>query len=199
MRYLRVILIIFDLLSLLIIPYTLFSALCYGIGDVSNQTPAVAHKMREMAPFYAHFSWIYLLLVIIALDQSRRSFKRNQLRISIFCLLLPMLALLPLIYLEIQWFNLPVMAESWKDGKPLANDYLCSSQKFVSVKEGREGTIYYGFTEFARFDTNTELFNNFKDLKESLEKKSIDVSKCKNTAGEVLTETSRPNESPQKR
>lgn len=86
------------MLSLIVVPYSLMAYFCYeGLCGGAAATTIAKHYKN----FYGYFWWIYLLVVIVSLIFSR-IFKNRYANISFVFLLVPLLCLIPFVYVEYQ-------------------------------------------------------------------------------------------------
>jgi hypothetical protein len=181
MRALRTIMIILILLSLLLIPYSLIAYACY-LGICGGQ-PA-SEIGAKYTRFYGYFSWIYLIVVIVSLYTSRLFKKKNQLKNSIYCLLIPFIALIPFIYVE--WgagvIQGKYTAQHREYNTPHPADYVCSPGKFI---RSNKDYLYFDF-DIKGDSGSMTAYQNYDELKKALAEKSIDISACKNQNDEHL-------------
>lgn len=176
MRILRKILIITILVSLLLVPYSFFAYLCYLGLCGGGESHAIGMRFTS---FYGYFSWIYFLIAIFSLIFSHILNKKNHAKISLGILYIPLIALIPYIYVEI---NAEIIHQEFQKKRleyysPRNEDFVCAPGKFIRY----ENEHYYYFNYDNTYSSGTMTFyKNLDALKNEFKQNKIDILICKN-------------------
>jgi hypothetical protein len=183
----RTLLFILILISLVIVPYSLLAWSCYA--GLCGGLPA-AEIGANYAVFYGYFSWIYLLIVVASLYFSRQLKKRDAIKQSVYCLLIPFVALIPFAYVELQATLIQNKYDNERKQYNTAqpDDYVCSPGKFIRYHHDGH---YYFFNYDVKGETGSMSgFDSETALKNALLQQSIQVENCVNQKGDILEDHS---------
>lgn len=181
MKLLRNILFIIAALSLLVIPYSFIAWACYaGLcgGGASHEIG------QKYGTFYGYYGFIYLPIIVVTLIAFFS--QRKNLRNSIIILLMPIIALIPFIYVEINGTMIEKKYEQQRNDyySAHADDYVCAPNKFIRLS-GNQHYVYFEVTSHGSMMNN---YFSYQELKDGLASHSLDVTKCKNKANEIIKE-----------
>ncbi len=179
----RTLLFILILISLLIVPYSLLAWSCYA--GLCGGLPA-SEIGTKYAGFYGYFSWIYLLIVVGSLYFSRQFKKRDAIKNSVYCLLIPFIALIPFAYVELQATLIQNKYDNERKQYNTAqqDDYVCSPGKFIRYHHDGH---YYFFNYDVKGETGSMSgYESYTELKNELILQSIHIENCVNKKGGVL-------------
>lgn len=176
-------LLVFIWISFILVPYSFFAYLCYlGLcgGEESREVGL------KYGSFYGYFFWLYFIIVIASLIASRLFTKANKQQISLFVLFVPIVSLLPFLYVTI---NVEIIHSKYENQRyeynsPHADDFVCAPGKFIRM-DGQNRYLYFDYDK-SYTSGSTSYFNNKEDLLEHMRKTSIDIYQCKNKSGKIF-------------
>ncbi|CEK11257.1 hypothetical protein [Legionella hackeliae] len=182
-HFLRTVLLILVWLSLLVIPYAFISYVCYE-GLCGG---GAAGEVRS-SPFYlkiwGYYMWLYPFIVFGALYLSRRARLSGDFTSSLSILLIPLLGLLPLLYVS---FQIGKINKKYTDQETAyytaqANDFVCAPGKFIRTNKNQ---FYYFATAPGQYGKSRTVtyFNDYAEIESFLKNNEIDSSQCKNQQG----------------
>ncbi|KTD12126.1 hypothetical protein [Legionella jamestowniensis] len=178
-HFCRTILLVIVWLSLLVAPYAFFSYLCYAglCGGI------VAEEVRRNSFYikvWSYYIWLYPLIVFATLYLSRHRRLAEDSAGSLVMLLIPLISLLPLLYVHFQVKKISTHYAKQRDAYYTAQprDFVCAPGKFIR----QDNTHFYYFAGASGAWTVT-YFDNYAEMVTFLGNNEIDISQCKNQKG----------------
>lgn len=174
-------LLVFVWASLLLVPYSFFSYLCYLGLCGGGESREIGSTYTE---FYGYFCWIYFIIVMLSLLISKILNKLHHLNISTVVLCIPIISLVPYLYVEmhVESIHLKFKKQHLDYYSPHADDFVCSPGKFIRV-DGKNRFSYFDY-DTSYTSGSMSAYYSMDDLVEHMRKQSIDITQCKNKAGQ---------------
>ncbi|ASQ45395.1 hypothetical protein [Legionella clemsonensis] len=178
-HFCRTVLLVVLWFSLLAAFYSFFSYLCYA-GLCGGAVAEEISRNPLYVKILGYYTWLYPLIVFGALYLSRRRRQAEDAVGSLTILLVPLISLLPLIYIYFQVEKISNNYAKQQDAYYTAHptDFVCAPGKFIR----RDNSHFYYFSGIAG-SWSVTYFDNYEEMVTFLENNELNILHCKNQKG----------------
>lgn len=176
------ILFIIVLLSTLLITFLAFvQFICYYGLCGGEESSLISEQYLD---FFEYFYWVYFLVSVISLIFYAYFKNKNTVTAFVF-LLIPLLALIPYLYVEIK---IQILHYKYLHHRiphnPKPGAFVCAPGRFIYYDGG------YHFHDYPDgYNGTTWTFLHYSEVKEMLSKLGLDITKCKDNSNNILKNT----------